>query len=186
MRKFYVLISLILSTLGSNVFAQDAPEAKSKGRRLSQDTLKKIGPAVKELVKSKAIPGAIVLVAQNNKVIYFKSFESTSYLCRNPDIFHNDDAMMEMVLYLHLVRVRMSAGASVASLGAVFMEKKNNCRYITFWQRVFKETWCEHIKSEFQCLASALVRRVENKRSELPDKHCSDEKSDGNAFGVQI
>jgi CubicO group peptidase (beta-lactamase class C family) len=73
-RKFYVLISLILSTLGNNVFAQGAPEVKSKGRRLSQSTLKKINPAVKELVKSKAIPGAVVLVAQNNKVIYFKSF----------------------------------------------------------------------------------------------------------------
>lgn len=68
------ILTPIFSFILVVVQAQVLLPAKPENAGLSPERLKRIDQMVNELVESKAIPGAVVLIARNGKIVYHQAY----------------------------------------------------------------------------------------------------------------
>src|SRR5882757_6040893 len=68
------LIFIALAILSFTLSAQNFPPAKPSENGMSADRLGRIDGMVNDLISKKRIPGAVVFVSRNGKVVYHKAY----------------------------------------------------------------------------------------------------------------
>ncbi len=73
MKQFILLLSFVLG-LGGNVWAGSLPTARPEEVGMSSQRLARVDGIIEKAIQKKTIPGAVLLVARKDKVVYFKAY----------------------------------------------------------------------------------------------------------------
>ncbi|MBX2946219.1 MAG: beta-lactamase family protein [Cyclobacteriaceae bacterium] len=79
-KNLTILFSFILFAVHAQVLTPSKPESNG----ISPERLKRIDQMINELIESKSIPGAVVLIARNGKIVYHQAYGYSDIDSRKP------------------------------------------------------------------------------------------------------